>query len=274
LSIGGRDPAKWVAATNTLLFLGRNDTGFLAIILPLSLTIWFGVQRWAPRILGLASFATSLLAIILYQSRGSLVAAIIALSIYAMFLKRRVAFFCLGGAALFAALVDGALGFPLAQRLVADWSSRIPLWMSAATMFLEAPLLGQGPRTFGILLADHVRELSLPSWLVAGLRETPWAHNLYLETLAEQGLVGLVILLALVARFGRTILKLCRGRDPEARMSMEIGALGAFAAITTLGLYELSFVRLWAVYAFFGLLGIIDVLAVSHRTQVRHLVAE
>jgi O-antigen ligase len=66
---------------------------------------------------------------------------------------------------------------------------RFALWSAAVALFVEAPILGHGARTYGILYQARLHDLDLPSWVFAEQRFVPWPHNLYLELLTEQGLV-------------------------------------------------------------------------------------
>ncbi|MEX0675138.1 MAG: O-antigen ligase family protein [Gaiellaceae bacterium] len=104
-----------------------------------------------------------------------------------------------------AAAVTGAvlLAQPLAARFAAPapdegdarrlidvtGHGRAELWRVAAEAWRDAPLLGQGAGTYARELISATGDLSLPAN----------AHSLYLETLAELGIVGLALLLAFLA---------------------------------------------------------------------------
>jgi O-antigen ligase len=68
-------------------------------------------------------------------------------------------------------------------------SNRYAYWEVAAGAFADAPLTGEGSGSFR---AVWLRERPF----VESVRD---AHSLYVETAAELGLVGLVLLLALIA---------------------------------------------------------------------------
>lgn len=70
--------------------------------------------------------------------------------------------------------------------------ARLPLWQSAWQGFREMPWLGQGKHAFG---SYHIRYQPQRQ-----LNESPLhAHNLFLQTLFEQGLLGLLGLISLLA---------------------------------------------------------------------------
>jgi O-antigen ligase len=86
-------------------------------------------------------------------------------------------------------------------------------------------------------------------------RTEVWAHNLYLEFLAERGVVGFSTLILILVLAFRSAGACRRHRDPEIR---GLGAVVAasLVAFCFAGILELSFLRLWVVVVLFMLLGI------------------
>jgi O-antigen ligase len=70
--------------------------------------------------------------------------------------------------------------------------SRVVLWYTAWGLFLSSPLHGVGFGTFSFIYEQYLPHLSD---LEAGLQ----VHNIYLELLAETGILGFVSFFALVA---------------------------------------------------------------------------
>ncbi len=107
-----------------------------------------------------------------------------------------------------------------AGRLVELGGSRPELWGSAVDAFASSPLIGIGGGSF-----QFWYERDVPDGKV--VRD---AHSLYLETLAETGVLGLAALLALL---GGLLMLVIRARR-DARSTGEVGAsaglLGAYAA--------------------------------------------
>ncbi|MCG3199342.1 MAG: hypothetical protein GHCLOJNM_03856 [bacterium] len=98
-------------------------------------------------------------------------------------------------------------------RYVAN-ESRIDRWMAAISMWLSAPILGAGYGCYPDLYFSHIYyTFSYEGKLHMG------AHNLYLEILAELGVVGLVAFGFLVAMFFLETHRLFRlaGEDPWLR---------------------------------------------------------
>jgi O-antigen ligase/tetratricopeptide (TPR) repeat protein len=99
---------------------------------------------------------------------------------------------------------------------------RFTLWRSALTIFSEHPLTGAGPFNYGRALLRR-DDADLPR------RQVMTAHNLYLNTAAETGLLGLAAGGWLVATAGRAIWRRWR-RSPAADERIRIGATGAALA--------------------------------------------
>jgi hypothetical protein len=178
---------------------------------------------------------------------------------------RRLAFALECGLTLvaLALLIDGCQGFPLLAKVVREWrgSGRLDLWWAAWAMFLDAPWVGHGPHTFARLYAWYLYKLGLPS--PPEIR--PWAHNLYLEVLAERGLVGFVALGGLLACALAAACRIQRVATGEARR-LGAGALAGLIGLSSAAVIELTFLRQWVLVVLFLLLGIIAQLT---STQTR-----
>jgi O-antigen ligase len=122
-------------------------------------------------------------------------------------------------------------------------------WSTAWKMFLEAPLLGHGPHTFGLF------------------HKTPWAHNLYLEVLAEQGIVGLGAFIGLMVGGMRMAWRVYCTAVGEMRL-IGAGVLAALIGFCCASLFELSLVRQWVVAALFILIGMVAQLSIS-QTHIK-----
>jgi putative inorganic carbon (hco3(-)) transporter len=85
---------------------------------------------------------------------------------------------------------------------------RLQLWEEALPLFLSDPVLGRGFQTYA-----HMRNLG-------GYWDT---HNLYLKTLVETGLIGLLLLLGLGARIGWTGMRLFGEAQDGLSVSIGLG---------------------------------------------------
>ncbi len=144
-------------------------------------------------------------------------------------------------AALAAAHIANLLGFGgrgegLAGRLASlgdpgeAGSSRWPIWRATWALIEEAPWLGHGPGTFFQAYAPH----RLPTDGTAGF----FAHNDYLQYLAERGLPGLFLLLALAAGSAWLYLRGLRAHSTVAAPVMWIAAAAALAGAAVHALFS------------------------------------
>ncbi len=241
---------NWISDVRSPLLVVPNDTAFLAVVAPLSLALLWCEGSKAVRALAVLSILLSVCAVCVIQSRVAILTMIGSLACVAALLRPRLALpFSLVILAV-TLLIDGFLGFPLVTKFGLIWNAgasrfwdaRIPIWSVAWANFLQAPLLGQGTHTFDYTSIDLIN--------------TRWVHNLYLETLAEQGIIGLAALGYLLISGLSKALTLIRAELPEARI-LGAGALAALIGFCFAALFELSFLRQWVVIILFSLLGVI-----------------
>jgi O-antigen ligase len=115
--------------------------------------------------------------------------------------------FGLLGVALASLAIVGFAGHELAQSLgsrVGDTSTiygRIATWIVAIQSGLKAPILGIGLNNLREVLVTHSVQFQ-------GVANFPRIHNSFLAILAEQGLVGLVLYLTMVASIVRPALRI------------------------------------------------------------------
>jgi hypothetical protein len=119
--------------------------------------------------------------------------------------------FLLRDARLRLAVVALAIAGLLASPFVASGHEREHYWRVAATEYAAHPVLGSGAGTF---VDWWVRERTVPL-------QTEEAHSLYVETLAELGPLGLVLVLVAFA------VPIARARRPELAAGVAAFAVGA-----------------------------------------------
>jgi O-antigen ligase len=235
-------PRIQIAELGNPILIVPNDIAFLAVIAPLSLALL--IRRPLSTVGALASITliSSCVAIAVLQSRTATVALVSAIGSTAVFWRSgRLLAGLLAASVLllvFAYLVD--LG--LAEKFIHKPAARLNVWSTAWSMFIDAPLFGHGPHTFGMFHQTHQGAL-------------PWAHNLYLQVLAEQGVLGLVPLILLLSYALMVTWKTRSCGSPDKR-AIGGGAFGAVVAFCVAAVFELSFIREWGVIIWFVLLGI------------------
>jgi O-antigen ligase len=154
---------------------------------------------WLGAGIGLAAFAAAVL--VLPESRGAVRRA----------LSRRVVRY--GAAAGVVGILAAALALlpALASRLTDTGAdSRLGFYLAAIRMFLASPILGSGPGTWAPRRVDFTSASSIDLYI-------PHAHNIYLQTLAEFGVLGVLAGLFAVACVVRLVLGAIRDRDAARR---------------------------------------------------------
>ncbi|HTR25350.1 MAG TPA: O-antigen ligase family protein [Terriglobales bacterium] len=201
----GRPPA-FLPGPNAL-------AGYLNLILPFAIAVCALSReaRWK-RLAG-AVVVIGAVSLLLTQSRGGYIAfaatVIVAIWHFARDHKRRIVLLlivALVGSTFYAALLEWN------PRHFGEFEddhstlARVILWYAAWNLFLASPVHGIGFGTF-----NFVSENYLPA--IADLPENLGVHNIYLELLAEVGVLGLLSFLT-VAHLGiRRARKLCQHGD-------------------------------------------------------------
>ena len=260
---GGADAAAWAEVIRTPLLVVKNDVSIAAILAPLALAIaWMRPQRLVA-VAVLAALALLIGIIVLLQSRTGLLTAMVAIVAFTALAGRRLparhAVRAIGGIVTVALVVDACFGFHFVTKIAEDWQGRgrLALWAAALSMFHSAPVLGHGASSY----VAHYRAAmpELPSWVTTESHVTPWPHNLYLELLAEQGLVGLLAFLALAGVGLFLLARIVRSRHADVRC-LGAGAGAALIAFLTAAFFELSFLRVWVTIVLFTVLGLLAAL--------------
>ena len=248
----------WASQVGSPIFIVTNDSAFLAVIAPLSLALFYRAPRSVEGVLAALSILLSIGAVCMLRSRVAMLTVMVSLTCAAVLMRPRRGFIWGVGILSLALLVDGLLGFPLAAKFRHVWDGesgrlrdgRLWVWSAAWAMFREAPWWGHGPHTFTYTTVD-------------GITMT-WVHNLYLEALAEQGLVGLAALGFLLVSGVSAGWNVQRAALGEARI-LGAGALAGLIGFGCAALFELSFLRQWVVIILFALLGVVAQLAATKQ---------
>ena len=187
--------------------------GYLAVVLPIALVLGIFTAKAWPLRAAAGFFSLVVLALIVRSSaRGAWVAVIVSGLVLAAFLapelRRRLALTTtvVGGIVVVAVvgMVAGGKRFisePLSALFQTGGSSsvqqRFDMWKAAAQMAAHHPITGVGPDNYALVFpryqtAAWVKGLG-PNYLVNG------SHNIFTTVLADQGFIGLVLFVALLA---------------------------------------------------------------------------
>jgi O-antigen ligase len=154
--------------------------------------------------------------------------------------------------------VDITQNFSLIHKFTSSWTGRLLPWLTAWYMFMDAPLLGNGIHTFGALYETYKQTIDIPASIPIDVHTMAWAHNLYLETLAEQGVVGITSL-GVVLSHGLLLSWQIRTSKLQDIRIMNVGALASLLSFCLAAIFEISLIRYWCVTILFLLLAIITV---------------
>jgi O-antigen ligase len=213
--------------------------GYLNLLLPFALACYLlGRGKWKK--LGGWTLGLGTLALLSTQSVGGLMGfvAILVLAIFcfAGSLKKKLALLA-GLCALVCLLyLLGPLLNPVhTEKYVgADVVSRLLMWQTAWNLFLDSPRMGIGWGNFLRLYVPELPDFMLQSGILS-------AHNIYLQLLAETGLVGLVGFLYLVLQTWRQAWSQWRSSVDFLDLALAFGVLGALVSVLVHGFVDFLF---------------------------------
>lgn len=234
----GRAPSSPIGTLGNSNFAG----GYLGITVPFLVFLAADRgDRWNWALLGATGFVMG--AIFLTQSRGGLIAAgigIIAMGIaYRDRLPKSVRWAGAGGVALVSILALVFVVLPgLKQTPTADREegllrtdtlrARGSYWGAAARNFLDHPMVGTGPDTFGEVFPRY-RAAEEAAVFGENLADKP--HNILFEHASNAGALGLISYVFLIGLALRSGYRVARIEGPERLLSLAfLGALAAYLA--------------------------------------------
>ncbi len=233
--------------------------GYLGMLLPLGIAFSFRATR--ERWLVVATTILIALGVLATMSRGSWLGSLLGLGLMALLwgsASRRALAGASGVVAVALVLtVAGVLPASLSDRVVAVFENfgvfdvkqveltptnfalvqRMALWQAGWEMGLDNPIVGIGPGNY---------EAAYPRYFAPGWSEPlPHAHNYYLNTFAELGIIGLIAFFGFcVAVFARLAQGLREARDPgSVRRALLLGTLAAAVTFSVHNAFDNMFVH-------------------------------
>ena len=249
------------AAESGRLYGAQGDPNILAAGLIPALVcaagLFVNTRRFALRVWLVVAAAILTVGIVSSQSRGGLVAAAVTLLAALVFVRRRRAHVL-----VVVLLVAGLAGATFAstpgawQRITHfdDGNGRSDIWRVALRVGAHEPAIGAGLNNFEVVSGKYVRRPGQLKTLDLIVDRPHVAHNLYLETYADTGLVGLVLLLTFIGGCLVAAWSACRRFD--RRGEGELQALATAVLVRLIGfLASSTFIsagvdkRLWVLLA-------------------------
>lgn len=246
--------------------------GFLATLLPLAVAMLL-TRRVPPllRWMGAVGITLGLPALVWSYSRGALAAMVVGPIVWLVIVRPRFA--------LFAGLLLAVLAYTFAPSVVrqrfqstsgGELAIRSDIWAAAVDIYEQHPILGVGVNNFSVAYAQLpvVPANATQRRLLQGeeLLVPPHAQNLYLNILAEEGLIGLIAFILFAGASVRRAFVGSRSDDPLTRAV----CLGIGSGMTALAVHSLLDVGFYGEVAFplFSLIAVATAFTALDRARV------
>ena len=208
---------------------------FLVMLLPLTLALALSSRTKAGRGAALGAWLAGVAALLMTYSRAAWVGFALSVGLTALFLRPAVlpvlAALCLAAVPLLPSAVLTRI-LTITNFQDTTTSSRFPLYNAAVRVIQRSPVFGAG------LGADAVKKYIADYRLYKGAAPFVHAHNLYLETWLETGLLGVVGLIAsLLWNIKRSFRAVTRCPDASARV-LTCGAAAGLCGIALCGMAD------------------------------------
>ncbi|MCR8969442.1 O-antigen ligase [Facklamia sp. 7083-14-GEN3] len=189
-------------------FFNPNYYGlYIAMVLVMAIYLMAKSKRSLDRWLSIVVILLNIISLFLTASRWSIPTCIVGIVLMVFFLKPKIAWligFALAGGFLTLFIKPDLL--PRFTTLAHAFDDRFAIWYTGWQIFLTSPLIGRGPMTyvtFYYLFADQGKM---------------HAHQLLIDTLANYGIVGLMVLIMAFSHYFRNIIE--RLLQPKIRSEL------------------------------------------------------
>lgn len=245
--INSQYPSRAAATFDNPLILAT----FLIITTPFCAFSSVYFKHSKHRKLSRVCFAFSLLGILCTESRGAYIA--IALSIVTLLISSRKIF-----KKLLPFMFVLAIGIPLTIALryksnssgnefLASNNNRLAIWRVCADLFTEHPIIGMGAGTENIH-QEIIQRIGI---------NRSHAHNLFLEIATEGGIIGVVLVIAIIVVFAKNLFKLFYLKN-NAYRPYAVLYTSSIIGFITMSLYEHTLQSPKEMMVFFLFLGFVE----------------
>ena len=237
LNSPGEDFAPWELRAPSFLNYSNSLAGYLNLVLPFALACYvLGKGKWKK--LGAWAVGLGFIAMLSTQSIGGLVAfaCVVVLAIFCFVRVWGMRLLLLGGACA------TAIGFYIAHETLNpshvgvsvgyDTATRFMLWDTAWNLFVQSPIIGIGWGNFVGTYGSYI------SFIPADVFDV---HNLYLQLLAETGIVGFAAFFVLMYRATRDAQRQLRSTRADLDRALGFGVLGAILTVLVHGNVDFLF---------------------------------
>lgn len=207
-----------------------------ALIGPVRSVIW--------RILLVGSLALMAVGLAATQSRGALLAAGMVLIVGLVVFKQQRAFFIAVATVMVTSAGLWFAAYPSAWTRVTSFddggNGRSELWHVAERMSTDHPVTGVGLNNFRARSAAYVQEPGSLEYVRLIVERPHVVHNMYLELLAETGVIGFLLYMSVVAACLNALRRAARRFDVLRERSLALMARAALVgcmAMLTAGVF-------------------------------------
>ncbi|MEA2635788.1 MAG: hypothetical protein QOH92_2555 [Chloroflexota bacterium] len=231
--------------------------GYLVILIPLALAAGLALRwRWAPVAAGVALLILGA-AVLATLSRGGWLGFVVGVAVMAVLLPgRRRVILGTAGAVVFILLIGGLAG-PVAARLGTGSGAspfqtlldRVPIWQAAITLWLQHPVFGIGLDNFNNYVLALNPDLDVNQ-----------AHDLFLNILAERGLLGIITFGIFLVVLFRTLARSLKLASDRTDRILAVGVTASLAAFLADSLFDVAYYDYKILLLFWLLVGIAAIL--------------
>ncbi len=239
---------------------------YLILLLPFAAAGLFRHSSSPARRVGSFLLFTLLFVTLIYTwSRGAWLGAILSLALFLLAIKPALVYLlvpALVGLPFAAEALSGPLGYRFSSIFTGDSSivHRFDIWRGSLSMI--------GDHLFGgIGTGESVFSAVFPLYAVEGTEFVPHTHNLFLQLLAEFGVVGLAVFLLFLVVFLQCI---CSHQHEESNESLRLYSVAAGCGVVAVllnGLTDYVFYNSRIFFLFFIVIGIAAALSRVGRTE-------
>lgn len=209
--------------------LGPNHLGaFMADYASLVLAFFIMEKEKIKKYFSLATCAFSLHPLFFSYSRGAYLATAAAFTFFGLVKKRALLAIIIGlvvawQAVLPASVVDRIQMTESEEgELEGSAAHRLDLWDHAVNVFKSNPVFGVGFNGFGFTVEEG---------------ELTDTHNFYLKTLAEQGIIGISLLIAVLFKAFISGMRLFKGGMTDFQRTLGLGFMGTVIAMAVTNMF-------------------------------------
>jgi O-antigen ligase len=240
--LGGVSPPWWdydVKYKGMVATFGCKNhlAGYMEMAVPMTIGLLMAAKKgWAKALCGF-SLLFLFVALTLSLSRGGWMSALFALGfmfiVYLIKTKRKHRGLMVTAVAVSTVVVLTVLAStPVIERLetlthgqdLPNWRCRTAVWSGTLDLIRDHPLLGTGPGTFPVAFTPY-RPVGVNARFLH-------AHNDYLHSISETGILTAVIILWLIVAAFRSGIRMIMSTNSRLTLGITLGSLSGILAIT------------------------------------------